>query len=71
MSALKGCRFVPGWERAFLSALEGGYSERTAMSAAGIGTGNVKDRCEKDEVFKERYEAAKAAGANRRPWGVY
>jgi hypothetical protein len=63
-SVLKGCRYVPGWERTFLQALENGYSERTAASAAGIGTGNIKDRCDKDPVFKERYEFALA---NKRP----
>ncbi len=67
--SLAGCRHVPGWERTFLTALENGYTERTAMSAAGIGAGNVRDRAAKDEIFKERYEAAKTS-PRRNPSGV-
>ena len=69
-TVMKGCRHVPGWERAFISALELGNSEITSMHRAGIGAGNVRDRAAKDSVFKERYEHAKAAGALRgRPVG--
>ena len=69
-TAMKNCRHVPGWERAFLTSLELGTSERTSMHRAGIGAGNVRDRCDKDSVFKERYEHAKAKGAARgRPVG--
>ena len=69
MGALDGCRHVPGWERSFLTALENGYTERMAMNASGIGMANVKNRCERDAVFKERYEAAKAS-PRRNPSGL-
>ena len=69
MGALDGCRHVPGWERTFLTALENGYTERTAMHAAGVGVANVKSRAEKDQVFKERLEAARAS-PRRNPSGV-
>lgn len=65
MNALKGCRRVPGWEKPFLSALEQGKTENTAMHLVGIGLGQIKAQVEKDPVFKERYEHAKAAGARR------
>lgn len=68
---LAGCRHVPGWERAFLTALESGYPERTAMSSAGIGKANVANRAAKDEVFKERYEAAKAVGSTRKAGSIF
>lgn len=71
MGALDGCRHVPGWERAFLTALESGYPERSAMASAGIGQANVNNRAAKDEVFKERYEAAKALGANRKAGSIF
>ena len=69
--ALAGCRHVPGWEKNFLAALERGQPEKTAMHAAGIGLGNVRNRAAKDEVFKERYEAAKAVGASRKAGSVF
>lgn len=65
MSALKGCRSVPGWELLLIRGLEQGMSEITAMRAAGIGTKHVRDRCEKDPVFKDKYDVAKVTGQRR------
>lgn len=68
--ALKGCRHVPGWAKTFITALENGYTERTAANAAGVGLGNIRDLCNKDPEFKARYEHAVASGQNRaRPEG--
>ncbi len=69
-TAMKGCRHVPGWERSFLTNLEQGISERTSMHRVGIGAGTVRDHCNRDSVFKERYEFSKAKGSSRvRPVG--
>lgn len=65
MSALKGCRVVPAWEQTLIRGLEQGMSELTAMRAAGIGTKHVRDRCERDPVFKDKYDVAKATGERR------
>lgn len=68
--ALSGCRHVPGWAKTFLTALENGYTERTAANAAGVGLGNIKDLCIKDKQFKEDRENALAMGKGRaRPEG--
>lgn len=68
--ALKGCRLVPGWAKTFLTALENGYSERTAANAAGIGLGNIRDLQAKDPAFQADYENALAIGQTRpRPQG--
>ena len=65
--ALSKCRHVPGWERTFFSALEQGYSERTAATTAGVGAGNIKSQCEKYPAFKAKYEAALVSSKQRKP----
>jgi len=64
--ALINCKHIPGWIKPFLLDVAHGGNDVNSAGRAGISTVQVRNRIEKDPVFKQQYEEAVEQGAKRK-----
>ena len=61
-NSLSQCKLIHGWVKAFLHAIQNGYSEMNAANMSGVGTNAVRQLADKDPGFNAQYgEAQKKA----------